>query len=204
MLLPDVLGTYSDAGNALILAQRARWRRVRTRVLDITATSVPPASCDIYLLGGGEAGAQAFAAEWLARYPALRHAMSTTAVTLLPLGWVTRGSGTARQTDPATAVAAPAPGGSSAPTCTARCSPATPPSPTTASSRQPGLVDAGAVGLDLQAPIPLAITVPGPHDGGTRTLDDPRWPHRQYALAFPSTPGRPAPQPNPDLGDNPR
>jgi CobQ-like glutamine amidotransferase family enzyme len=66
VLLPDVLGTYSDAGDALILAQRARWRRVRTRVLDITATSVPPASCDIYLLGGGEAGAQAFAAEWLA------------------------------------------------------------------------------------------------------------------------------------------
>jgi lipid II isoglutaminyl synthase (glutamine-hydrolysing) len=82
VLLPDVLGTYSDAGNALILAQRARWRGVRTRVLDITATTAPPASCDIYLLRGGEDGAQAFAAEWLTRYPALRHAMSTTAVTL--------------------------------------------------------------------------------------------------------------------------
>jgi CobQ-like glutamine amidotransferase family enzyme len=82
VLLPDVLGTYSDAGNALILAQRARWRGVRTRVLDITATTVPPASCDIYLLGGGEDGAQVFAADWLSRYPALRHAMSTTAVTL--------------------------------------------------------------------------------------------------------------------------
>ena len=93
MLLPDVLGTYSDAGNALILAQRARWRGIRTRVLDITATTVPPASCDIYLLGGGEDGAEVFAADWLARYPALRHAMSTTAVTLLPLGWVTRGVG---------------------------------------------------------------------------------------------------------------
>ncbi|MGI8799523.1 MAG: hypothetical protein ACR2GE_09595, partial [Pseudonocardia sp.] len=28
LLLPDVLGTYSDAGNATVLAQRLRWRGI--------------------------------------------------------------------------------------------------------------------------------------------------------------------------------
>jgi lipid II isoglutaminyl synthase (glutamine-hydrolysing) len=82
VLLPDVLGTYSDRGNAVVLAQRARWRGIPARVLDITATDAPPVGCDIYLLGGGEDGAQVFAADWLARHPPLHHAISTTAVTL--------------------------------------------------------------------------------------------------------------------------
>lgn len=81
VLLPDLLGTYSDAGNAVVLAQRARWRGIRARVLHVTTTTAPPADCDLYLLGGGEDEAQAFAVEWLDRHPALRRAMAGPAVT---------------------------------------------------------------------------------------------------------------------------
>jgi CobQ-like glutamine amidotransferase family enzyme len=82
LLLPDVLGTYSDAGNATVLAQRLRWRGIPAEIHTITAHDVPPASCAVYLLGGGEDTAQFFAAEWLRRHHELRRAMETSAVTL--------------------------------------------------------------------------------------------------------------------------
>jgi CobQ-like glutamine amidotransferase family enzyme len=82
LLLPDVLGTYSDSGNATVLAQRLRWRGIPAEVLRCTADQAPPTSCDIYLLGGGEDTAQLFAADWLADYPALCRALATTSVTL--------------------------------------------------------------------------------------------------------------------------
>jgi lipid II isoglutaminyl synthase (glutamine-hydrolysing) len=81
VLLPDVLGTYSDAGNALVLAQRARWRGIDVRILRVTADTSPPAGCDLYLLGGGEDAAQLFAIEWLARHRMLRRALSESAIT---------------------------------------------------------------------------------------------------------------------------
>jgi CobQ-like glutamine amidotransferase family enzyme len=81
VLLPDVLGTYSDAGNAVVLAQRARWRGIDARILSVTADTSPPAGCDLYLLGGGEDAAQLFAIEWLARRRALRRALSENAIT---------------------------------------------------------------------------------------------------------------------------
>ncbi len=81
VILPDVLGTYSDAGNAVVLAHRARSRRAGVRVLQLTADSTPPATCDVYLIGGGEDTAQLFAIEWLTRHRSLRHALSTTATT---------------------------------------------------------------------------------------------------------------------------
>jgi lipid II isoglutaminyl synthase (glutamine-hydrolysing) len=76
LLLPDVLGTYSDVGNATILAQRLRWRGIPAEIRTITAHDVPPTSCALYLLGGGEDTAQLFAADWL------RRALETSAVTL--------------------------------------------------------------------------------------------------------------------------
>lgn len=78
LLLPDVLGTYSDRGNAEVLAQRARWRGISATVVEAPASSVPPASCDVYVLGGGENAAQAFGAEWLARHGELRAALART------------------------------------------------------------------------------------------------------------------------------
>jgi CobQ-like glutamine amidotransferase family enzyme len=82
LLLPDVLGTYSDAGNATVLAQRLRWRGIPAQVLSCTAEQKPPTSCEIYVLGGGEDTAQLFAADWMRAQDALRHAMEHTAMTL--------------------------------------------------------------------------------------------------------------------------
>lgn len=82
VLLPEVLGTYSDAGNAVVLAHRARRRGIPAEILHVPADTRPPAGCDIYLLGGGEDTAQGFAAAWLARHHALLHAMEHTAQTL--------------------------------------------------------------------------------------------------------------------------
>lgn len=82
LLLPDVLGTYSDAGNAVVLAQRLQWRGIPAEIVTVTAEDTPPRGCDLYLLGGGEDTAQYFAARWLARHPWLPTAMTTTAVTL--------------------------------------------------------------------------------------------------------------------------
>jgi len=82
LLLPDVLGTYSDAGNATILAQRLRWRGIPAEVRTITARDVPATGCAVYLLGGGEDTAQQFASDWLRRHDQLRRVLETSAVTL--------------------------------------------------------------------------------------------------------------------------
>ena len=82
LLLPDVLGTYSDAGNATILARRLRWRGISAEILTIAARDVPATTCAIYVLGGGEDAAQQFAAEWLRRHDMLHRALKNSAVTL--------------------------------------------------------------------------------------------------------------------------
>lgn len=82
ILLPDVLGTYSDSGNATVLNQRLRWRGIPSRVLTATADRSPPTSCEIYLLGGGEDIAQLFAVDWLRRHRALCQTLGERALTL--------------------------------------------------------------------------------------------------------------------------
>ena len=61
LLYPELLGTYGDGGNGVVLAQRLRWRGIPAEVIDITAGEGVPSSCDIYLMGGGEDGPQALA-----------------------------------------------------------------------------------------------------------------------------------------------
>jgi hypothetical protein len=82
LLLPDVLGTYSDAGNATILARRLRWRGIPADILTITARDAPATTCAVYVLGGGEDTAQQFAADWLRRHDELHRALESSAVTL--------------------------------------------------------------------------------------------------------------------------
>ncbi len=82
VLLPDVLGTYSDAGNAVVLAQRLRWRGVEAEVIDVTADSSPPVDCELYVVGGGEDTAQYFAAAWLSRHRRLCVTLAERAVSL--------------------------------------------------------------------------------------------------------------------------
>lgn len=65
LIYPDLLGTYGDRGNALVLAHRARARGITAEVVEVDARSSIPESCDIYLLGGGEDAAQVAAAEGL-------------------------------------------------------------------------------------------------------------------------------------------
>jgi len=65
-LLPDLLGTYGDGGNGLVLASRARRRGIEVAQCDVElGQSIPDAS--IYLLGGGEDGPQRLACDLLAR-----------------------------------------------------------------------------------------------------------------------------------------
>ncbi len=61
--MPEVLGTYGDTGNALILAERARRRGIDAEVVHVGLTEDIPDSLDIYTLGGGEDTAQALAAD---------------------------------------------------------------------------------------------------------------------------------------------
>lgn len=82
VLLPDLLGTYGDAGNAEVLTRRAQWRGIPTRTIRVTAGQAVPANCDIYLLGGGEDRAQAQATHLLAASCALTRAVSSGAAVL--------------------------------------------------------------------------------------------------------------------------
>lgn len=66
LVLPDVLGTYGDDGNALVLRQRARMRGINADIHRITLGTPIPETLDIYTLGGGEDVAQMLAVEHLA------------------------------------------------------------------------------------------------------------------------------------------
>ncbi|MEV4144965.1 glutamine amidotransferase [Amycolatopsis sp. NPDC049691] len=68
LLLPEVLGTYGDSGNAQVLCQRLRWRGFDAEVVPVGLGEPVPSTLDLYLLGGGEDGAQALAAAHLRKY----------------------------------------------------------------------------------------------------------------------------------------
>lgn len=82
VVYPDLLGTYGDGGNAMILAQRLRWRGRPAEIVEIRAGQAVPASCDIYVLGGGEDAPQALAADQLALERPLHRAVDSGAVVL--------------------------------------------------------------------------------------------------------------------------
>ena len=74
LVLPDVLGTYGDDGNALVLRERARRRGINADIRRIMLSDEVPADCDVYTLGGGEDSAQIIAAARLAASPGLQAA----------------------------------------------------------------------------------------------------------------------------------
>ncbi|RNE48256.1 type 1 glutamine amidotransferase [Corynebacterium alimapuense] len=65
LILPDVLGTYGDDGNALVLRQRARMRGMEAEIHSVKLGEPIPEGLDIYCLGGGEDTAQILAADHL-------------------------------------------------------------------------------------------------------------------------------------------
>jgi CobQ-like glutamine amidotransferase family enzyme len=58
-LYPEILGTYGDSGNCLVLERRLAWRDLAVEVVTVSLGSPPPNGCDLYVLGGGEDDAQA-------------------------------------------------------------------------------------------------------------------------------------------------
>lgn len=53
-LYPGFLGHYGHQGDALVLAQRCRWRGIGCDILPIAPGDVLPQQADLYLLAGGE------------------------------------------------------------------------------------------------------------------------------------------------------
>ena len=63
---PDLLSTYGDRGNLLVLARRARLRGFGVEIAQVNSDQQVPVDGDIYLLGGGEDLPQILAARRLA------------------------------------------------------------------------------------------------------------------------------------------
>ena len=64
-IYPDLLSTYGDKGNLLILERRARLRGITTESIMVRSDEPVPAEGDIYLMGGGEDRPQILAAQRL-------------------------------------------------------------------------------------------------------------------------------------------
>ncbi len=62
---PDLLSTYGDRGNLLVLERRARLRGIGAESVQVHADEPVPRSGDIYLMGGGEDLPQILAARRL-------------------------------------------------------------------------------------------------------------------------------------------
>ncbi|TCN49004.1 hypothetical protein EV641_11772 [Rhodococcus sp. SMB37] len=74
LVLPDVMGTYGDGGNALVLRQRLRMRGRDAEIIELGLSDPVPDSLDLYTLGGAEDAAQRLATRHLQRYPGLQKA----------------------------------------------------------------------------------------------------------------------------------
>ncbi len=62
---PDLLSTYGDRGNLLVLERRARLRGIGVEAVSVNSDQPVPRHGDIYLLGGGEDLPQVLAARRL-------------------------------------------------------------------------------------------------------------------------------------------
>ena len=69
LVLPDVMGTYGDGGNAAVLRQRLRLRGIAAEIVEITLADAVPDSLDLYTLGGAEDYAQRLATKHLIQSP---------------------------------------------------------------------------------------------------------------------------------------
>lgn len=74
LVLPDVMGTYGDSGNAVVLRQRLRMRDIAAEIVEISLADPVPDSLDIYTLGGAEDYAQRLATRHLIAHPGLQRA----------------------------------------------------------------------------------------------------------------------------------
>jgi CobQ-like glutamine amidotransferase family enzyme len=79
-IYPDLLSTYGDRGNLLVLARRARLRGIPVEIAEVNSDQPVPVDGDIYLLGGGEDLPQVLAARRLRASGGLSAAASRGAV----------------------------------------------------------------------------------------------------------------------------
>jgi CobQ-like glutamine amidotransferase family enzyme len=62
LVFPELLGTYGDRGNAIVLVERCRRRGIDAEIVEVAAGTPIPDSLDVYLFGGGEDDPQVMAA----------------------------------------------------------------------------------------------------------------------------------------------
>jgi CobQ-like glutamine amidotransferase family enzyme len=83
LVYPELLGTYGDRGNAVVLVERCVRRGIDAELVEVTAGAPIPESLDVYLLGGGEDDSQVMAAAGLRdSRAAIEHARESGAVIL--------------------------------------------------------------------------------------------------------------------------
>ncbi len=82
LVLPDVMGTYGDGGNAMVLRQRLRLRGISAEIVEVTLADPVPESLDLYTLGGAEDYAQRLATRHLIKHPGLQRAAARGAPVL--------------------------------------------------------------------------------------------------------------------------
>ena len=82
LVLPEVMGTYGDGGNAVVLRQRLRLRGIAAEIIEITLSDPVPDSLDLYTLGGAEDYAQRLATRHLLRHQGLQRAANRGAPVL--------------------------------------------------------------------------------------------------------------------------
>ncbi len=82
LVLPDVMGTYGDGGNAVVLRQRLRLRGIPADIIEVTLADPVPDSLDLYTLGGAEDYAQRLATRHLLRHRGLQRAVDRGAPVL--------------------------------------------------------------------------------------------------------------------------
>jgi CobQ-like glutamine amidotransferase family enzyme len=58
LVYPELLGTYGDRGNAVVLVDRLRWRGLDAELVEVAVRSPLPEQVDVYVIGGGEDAAQ--------------------------------------------------------------------------------------------------------------------------------------------------
>ncbi|HET6633576.1 MAG TPA: glutamine amidotransferase [Streptomyces sp.] len=79
-IYPDLLSTYGDQGNALVVERRAQQRGLAVQRVDVRSDQPVPTSGDIYLIGGGEDRPQRLAAGRLRRDGGLNRAVDNGAI----------------------------------------------------------------------------------------------------------------------------
>ncbi|MEO5841986.1 MAG: glutamine amidotransferase [Acidimicrobiales bacterium] len=80
VVLPELLGTYGDGGNGIVLEHRLRWRGIAAERIECADAAAIPETADLYLLGGGEDRPQTLAARELRASGAINQAHARGAV----------------------------------------------------------------------------------------------------------------------------